>query len=97
MVVIIGAGLTGLSAAYHLQRHGITDIFICEKNNEPGGLLRTTRTKGLPLTIPVIFFISMMTTLHPFSKRFVIFQRLPEFIEHLLYIRMAESIHTRFK
>lgn len=46
MIVIIGAGLTGLSAAYHLERHGISDIVICEKHATPGGLLRTARVDG---------------------------------------------------
>lgn len=46
MIVIIGAGLTGLSAAYHLRQYGIDDIFICEKQPEPGGLLRTSRVDG---------------------------------------------------
>lgn len=37
LTVIIGAGLTGLSCAYHLGR----DYFIVEKENEPGGIVRT--------------------------------------------------------
>lgn len=40
-VVILGAGLTGLSAAYYLEKENFFDYAIFEKNNEPGGLLRT--------------------------------------------------------
>jgi protoporphyrinogen oxidase len=39
-VVIIGAGLTGLSAAYHLARRGIPAI-VLEKEGRPGGACRT--------------------------------------------------------
>jgi protoporphyrinogen oxidase len=35
--LIIGAGLTGLSCAYHLQRN----YLLLEKENEPGGIVRT--------------------------------------------------------
>ncbi|HNQ73009.1 MAG TPA: FAD-dependent oxidoreductase [Verrucomicrobiota bacterium] len=35
--LVIGAGLTGLSCAYHLQR----DYLLLEKENEPGGVVRT--------------------------------------------------------
>jgi len=45
-VIIIGAGLTGLSAAYHLEKQGIDDIVLLEHNQQPGGLLRTVRSKG---------------------------------------------------
>jgi protoporphyrinogen oxidase len=36
-VVILGAGISGLSAAYHLQRKGIQSI-VFEKDSEWGGL-----------------------------------------------------------
>src|SRR6266853_4961114 len=35
--LIIGAGLTGLSCAYHLGE----DYLVIEKENEPGGVVRT--------------------------------------------------------
>lgn len=38
-VVIIGAGLTGLSAAYHLEQNNFHDFEIYEKGPRPGGLL----------------------------------------------------------
>ena len=40
-VVILGAGLTGLSAAYHFEKKGFFDFKIFEKNETPGGLLRS--------------------------------------------------------
>jgi protoporphyrinogen oxidase len=40
-VVILGAGLTGLSCAYHLEQAGFFNFKIFEKNKREGGLLRS--------------------------------------------------------
>lgn len=47
-VVIIGAGLSGLSAAIQLQNEGI-DLKILESSDSPGGRLRTDRIDGFLL------------------------------------------------
>jgi UDP-galactopyranose mutase len=39
--VILGAGLCGLSAAYHMEEQGEEDYVILERNPEVGGLART--------------------------------------------------------
>ena len=44
-IVILGAGLTGLSAAWHLERRGI-DCRIFEKEAEAGGLCRSKNIRG---------------------------------------------------
>jgi protoporphyrinogen oxidase len=44
-IVILGAGLAGLSAAWHLQRRGI-DCQIFEKESAPGGLCRSKNIQG---------------------------------------------------
>jgi len=44
-VVILGAGLAGLSAAYHLQKKGIA-CRVFEKEKEVGGLCRSKRISG---------------------------------------------------
>ena len=44
-VLILGAGLSGLSAAWHLQRKGI-DAVIFEKEPEVGGLCRSKNING---------------------------------------------------
>ena len=43
MILIIGAGLTGLSTAYHL---GDVEYQICEKEREVGGLCRSFKQDG---------------------------------------------------
>lgn len=45
-VVIIGAGLTGLSAAYHLENAGFFDYILCEKEENVGGLCRSVEQDG---------------------------------------------------
>ena len=45
-VVIIGAGLTGISTAYHLEKAGFIDYKIFEKESEPGGLCRSIMQDG---------------------------------------------------
>ena len=36
-VVVIGAGQAGLSAAYHLQRLGVSPFVVLDANDAPGG------------------------------------------------------------
>jgi protoporphyrinogen oxidase len=44
--VIIGAGLTGLSAAYHLEKKGFFDYALFEKESSIGGLCRSKQQDG---------------------------------------------------
>ena len=45
-IIIIGAGLTGLSAAYHLEQAGYTDFKVFEKEPVIGGLCRSIQQDG---------------------------------------------------
>lgn len=45
-VVIIGAGLTGLSTAYHLEQQGFFDYAVFEKEATVGGLCRSIHHEG---------------------------------------------------
>ena len=45
-VVIVGGGIAGLSAAWHLQRRGFTDFVVLELESQPGG---TSRSETSPL------------------------------------------------
>lgn len=44
-IAIIGAGISGLSAAYHLQKAG-HHVSLLEKSDTVGGAIKTTRTSG---------------------------------------------------
>ena len=44
-IIILGAGLAGLSAAWHLQKKGI-ECLVLEKENEVGGLCRSKNING---------------------------------------------------
>ena len=41
-VVVLGAGLAGLAAAYNLMRHGY-DVIVLEAQDRPGGRVQTVR------------------------------------------------------
>ncbi|HLB40994.1 MAG TPA: FAD-dependent oxidoreductase [Candidatus Babeliales bacterium] len=45
-IVILGAGLTGLSAAYHLEQQNCSDYVLFEKDATVGGLRRTVQQDG---------------------------------------------------
>lgn len=45
-VLIIGAGLTGLSAAYYFEQNNFFDYEIIEQNDAPGGLLKSCNENG---------------------------------------------------
>ncbi|MBU1869372.1 MAG: FAD-dependent oxidoreductase, partial [Candidatus Omnitrophica bacterium] len=44
-IIILGAGLAGLSAAYHLQKQG-KECLVFEKESEVGGLCRSKNVGG---------------------------------------------------
>ncbi len=46
MIVVLGAGLAGLSTAYHLRRGGRRDIALHEREERPGGLCRSEARDG---------------------------------------------------
>ena len=48
-ILILGAGLTGLSTAYHLERRGETDYLVLEREVRPGGLCSSRTVRGFTL------------------------------------------------
>ncbi len=45
-IIILGAGLTGISTAYHLEQAGFNDYVMYEKEAESGGLCRSIEQDG---------------------------------------------------
>lgn len=62
-IVILGAGLAGLSAAYQLEQNGEHGYTVLEKENTVGGLCRTVYNKGF-------LFDYTGHLLHPKKKHF---------------------------
>ena len=50
-VAILGAGIAGLSAAYHIVEHGIKDIVVIEARDRVGGRMHTIKHIGRPLEL----------------------------------------------
>src|SRR5918999_5810085 len=46
-VVIVGGGIAGLTAAWHLQKSGFTDFVLMELENAPGGTSRSGTSGSL--------------------------------------------------
>ena len=46
MFLILGAGLAGLSTAYHLRRGGCRAVALHEREERPGGLCRSEARDG---------------------------------------------------
>jgi protoporphyrinogen/coproporphyrinogen III oxidase len=44
-IIVVGAGITGLSCAYHLQQWGLP-VLVLEASNRAGGLIATTTRNG---------------------------------------------------
>ncbi|MDV8001802.1 NAD(P)/FAD-dependent oxidoreductase [Rhodococcus sp. IEGM 1408] len=51
-IVIIGAGVAGITAAYVFQQSGFTDVTICEKGTDVGGVWHWNRYPGLTCDVP---------------------------------------------
>jgi len=46
VIVVLGAGLAGMSTAYHLRRGGRRDVALYEREERPGGLARSEAVEG---------------------------------------------------
>ncbi|PAY24493.1 monooxygenase [Dietzia natronolimnaea] len=51
-VVIIGAGIAGISAAHTFRQAGLSDVVICEKGTDVGGVWHWNRYPGLTCDVP---------------------------------------------
>ncbi|MGH3562952.1 MAG: FAD-dependent oxidoreductase, partial [Mycobacterium sp.] len=51
-IVIIGAGMAGIAAAYTFRRAGFTDFTILEKGSDVGGVWHWNRYPGLRCDVP---------------------------------------------
>jgi len=81
-IVILGAGLTGLSAAYHLEKQGFYDYKIFEKESQIGGLCRSIYQDGFTfdytghlLHINSPYFKNLLETIFGFNNLHKIIRR----------------------
>lgn len=81
-IVILGAGLTGISTAYHLEKKGFFDYKIFERDDSIGGLCRTVVQDGFTfdytghlLHINDPYFQSLITNLVGFDNFESVYRR----------------------
>src|SRR3990170_4683281 len=91
--VIIGAGLTGLSAAYHFEQQHI-DYLMFDKESQPGGLCRSVTQDGFTfdytghlLHISDPYFRSLLEKIYGFENLNTITRR------SFIY---SENTYTRY-
>jgi cation diffusion facilitator CzcD-associated flavoprotein CzcO len=51
-IVVIGAGVAGITTAHHLDRAGFTDVVVLEKGSDVGGVWHWNRYPGLTCDVP---------------------------------------------
>jgi protoporphyrinogen oxidase len=66
-IVIIGAGPTGLSAAYHLEKKGYSDYALFEKETAVGGLCRSVHQDGFTFDLTG----HLLHVSDPYFKQFI--------------------------
>lgn len=86
-VVIIGAGLTGLSTAYYLEQNKFFDYALIEKNARPGGLLRSETVNGFTFDYTGHFLHCNHPLFNNFLNDIVGF-------EHLMPVTRSSSIFS---
>ncbi|MCK4651148.1 FAD-dependent oxidoreductase [Candidatus Babeliales bacterium] len=74
-VVILGAGLTGLSCAYHFEKNNFFNFKVFEKNDREGGLLKSFKQDGFTfdftghlLHISDSYFLSFLDNISKLSN-----------------------------
>jgi protoporphyrinogen oxidase len=77
-VIIVGAGLTGLSTAYYLEQNGFFDYTLIERNTRPGGLLRSESVNGFTFDYTGHFLHCSDQTFRQFLNDVVGFEKLAQ-------------------
>jgi cation diffusion facilitator CzcD-associated flavoprotein CzcO len=93
-VVIVGAGLGGVCAGYHLLKAGIWDFVILERDSQPGGTWRDNTYPGCACDVPVTLYqFSFAPSLHWRH----IFPRAAEMQEYIDRLMAGYDLKQRFR
>src|SRR5437870_31587 len=78
-IIVVGAGISGLSVAYRLQQHAPNaDITLLEQDRRPGGTAWTVREDGFQLEIGPNGFLDNKPTTVTLCKEVGLGERLLE-------------------
>lgn len=93
-IVIVGAGMAGLGAAWRLLQAGIDDFVVLEAADRVGGTWRDNDYPGCAVDIPSAFYSYSFAPKHDWSHAFA---RQPELLAYLQDFadrpRIAERLH----
>lgn len=92
-VLIIGAGIAGLAAAYQIKSLGNYDITIVDSANEVGAGVRTYWYGGHPHTFGPRYFITQKQEVFDFFNNIVPLRVWPEH-EYLTYVERDQQFYT---
>ena len=86
-IVIIGAGLTGISTAYYLEQAGFYDYELYEKEKEIGGLCRSIRSDGFTFDYTGHLLHISDPVFHEFIEKTITF-------DHLNHLERRSGIYN---
>lgn len=69
-VIVIGAGIAGLSAAFYSRRNGY-EVTVCEQGNCPGGVSTSWNRRGFVFDGGIHWLVGSSPRLQPFHRRWI--------------------------
>ncbi|WP_455222750.1 FAD-dependent oxidoreductase [Kaarinaea lacus] len=87
-VAVLGAGITGLTAAYFLQQHGHSPLVI-ERDDQVGGLAKTVNHKGFKFDLGGHRFLTSNADLEQFVKNLL--------NQHYLIVNRTSNIYLNHR
>lgn len=91
-IVIIGAGMSGILAAIKLREAGMSNIVICEKRNEVGGVWRDNTYPGLKCDVPAHMFTYSFEPNPTYGKRFSFGSEIGQYLKRVSEKHDLQSI-----
>jgi cation diffusion facilitator CzcD-associated flavoprotein CzcO len=93
-VAVIGAGMSGIGAAIHMQRAGIEDFVVLERGAEPGGTWRDNTYPGCACDVPSAFYSYSFAPKPDWSRAYA---SQAEIRRYLLDVAAAHGVADRIR
>src|SRR2546429_361428 len=93
-IIILGGGITGLSAAWQLEKAGHTSITLLEKENRAGGKIGTLHEDGFLIEQGPDSFITAKPQALELIEELGLSSELIQPLTHKFYIVRDKSLHS---